>query len=94
MGDLCFDVSLAEEAGGQTEFEIEGHEEGYLARIVVKEGQAAAPGAPVALMCETKEEVRETPCDRPAACQINVSLAVSVSPHKVSLLCYFSSLSR
>mmetsp|Transcript_20639 Transcript_20639/g.36640 ORF Transcript_20639/g.36640 Transcript_20639/m.36640 type:complete len:188 (+) Transcript_20639:1-564(+) len=43
--------------GGATTMEMESHEEGYLARIFVKEGETRVPGAPIGLLCESKGDI-------------------------------------
>jgi len=44
---------------GPTAMQYEGHEEGYIARLFVKEGDSAAPGVPIALICEEEEHIRD-----------------------------------
>mmetsp|Transcript_4260 Transcript_4260/g.9976 ORF Transcript_4260/g.9976 Transcript_4260/m.9976 type:complete len:174 (-) Transcript_4260:288-809(-) len=38
---------------------FEAHEEGYLARIFVSEGGSAPPGRPIALLCESEEDIEK-----------------------------------
>ncbi len=46
-----------DEVNGAPVLEIESHEEGFLARILLPEGQAAAPDVAIAIVCEREEDV-------------------------------------
>eukprot|EP00470_Lotharella_oceanica_P001623 CAMPEP_0170167678 /NCGR_PEP_ID=MMETSP0040_2-20121228/1017_1 /TAXON_ID=641309 /ORGANISM="Lotharella oceanica, Strain CCMP622" /LENGTH=126 /DNA_ID=CAMNT_0010405777 /DNA_START=160 /DNA_END=540 /DNA_ORIENTATION=+ len=48
-----------EEKGRKVSMEIESHEEGYVARVFLQEGETAPPGVPIALMCEREEDIPE-----------------------------------
>ena len=56
-----------DEIDGPPILEIESHEEGFLARILLKEGESAAPDVAIAVICESEEDVR--------ACRDAVDLA-------------------
>jgi len=42
---------------GPTEMQIEGHEEGIIAQLLLNEGDVASPGEPIALLCESADDV-------------------------------------
>eukprot|EP00469_Lotharella_globosa_P007362 CAMPEP_0167780132 /NCGR_PEP_ID=MMETSP0111_2-20121227/5186_1 /TAXON_ID=91324 /ORGANISM="Lotharella globosa, Strain CCCM811" /LENGTH=121 /DNA_ID=CAMNT_0007670607 /DNA_START=160 /DNA_END=525 /DNA_ORIENTATION=+ len=46
-----------EERGRKVSMELESHEEGYMARVLLQEGEIAVPGVPIALMCEKEEDL-------------------------------------
>ena len=47
-----------DEANGPPVLEIESHEEGFLARILLPEGAEAAPDVAIAVICEREEDVQ------------------------------------
>uniref|UniRef100_A0A7S0IYL7 Lipoyl-binding domain-containing protein n=1 Tax=Calcidiscus leptoporus TaxID=127549 RepID=A0A7S0IYL7_9EUKA len=59
--DLVCDVStdeLLDEPSSPTfVLEVESHEDGWLAKVLVAEGGAAAPDMPIAVICENEEDV-------------------------------------
>lgn len=61
MYDVVCNVSTDQLTESRTDprytLEIEVHEDGYLARILVPAGSHAAPDEPIAILCEQREDV-------------------------------------
>ena len=59
--DLVCDVSTSEltedPEDGTLTLEIESHEDGFLAKILLSDGESAAPDVPIAVVCENREDV-------------------------------------
>jgi pyruvate dehydrogenase E2 component (dihydrolipoamide acetyltransferase) len=59
--------AVAEVETDKSNLEIEAYEDGYLIRILVKEGESAPVGAPIAYIGEKGEKVESAPVAAPAA---------------------------
>lgn len=59
--DLVYEVStrqlLEEPTPNEVVMEVEVHEDGYLAKILAREGVVAAPDEPIAILCEEEEHI-------------------------------------
>eukprot|EP00466_Bigelowiella_natans_P016860 jgi/Bigna1/142399/aug1.70_g17107 len=58
---------------GPTAMQYEGHEEGYIARLFVKEGDSAAPGVPIGLLKRTRV--------------VDVAIAIRLETYQIQCLC-------
>ena len=59
--NIVCEVSTAEltedPADGTLVLEIESHEDGFLAKILLGDGESAEPDAPIAVICEERSDV-------------------------------------